>query len=43
VFSGGLRPDPCVFLHLIEAIIVRGLDHQVPRVALAHYVEAHCN
>ena len=43
VCSAGLRPDPCVFLHLIEAIIVRGLDHQVPRVALAHYAEAHCN
>jgi hypothetical protein len=43
VFSGGLRPDPCVFLHMVEAIIVHGLDHQVPRVALAHYPEAHCD
>jgi len=21
VFSGGLRPDPCVFLHIVEAIL----------------------
>ena len=43
VFSGGPRPDPCVFLHIVEAILVHGLDHQVPRVALAHSAEAHCN
>ncbi len=43
VFSGELRPDPCVFLHIVEAILVHGLDHQVPRVALAHYAEAHSN
>ena len=43
VFAGGLRPDPCVFLQLVEAIIVHSLDRQVPRVALAHYAEAHGN
>ncbi len=43
VFSSELRPDPCVFLHMVEAIIMHGLDHQVPRVALTHYPEAHCN
>jgi hypothetical protein len=43
VFAGGLRPDPCVFLHMVEAIIVHGLDRQVPRVAFAHYAAAHGN
>ncbi len=43
VFAGRLGPDPCVFLHIVEAILVHGLDRQVPRVALAHHAEAHGN
>ena len=43
VFAGGLRPDPCVFLHMVEAITLHGLDRQVPRVAFVHYAEAHGN